>query len=221
MHSDLLTTTRVAITEIYASIQGESAYTGHPCTFVRLSGCPLRCRWCDTVYSFKQGDLVTITEVLAQIDHLGIQMVELTGGEPLAQGASLLLMQACIDRGYRVLLETGGSESIGQVPKEVHIIMDLKCPGSGMSERNHWPNLDALKPSDEIKFVIAHHEDFLWAKAAIKEHRLHERCQLALSPAWGHVKPADLTQWLMADRLPARLNLQIHKYIWGPKAKGV
>ncbi|NBQ53024.1 MAG: radical SAM protein, partial [Proteobacteria bacterium] len=166
------------ITEIYASIQGEAAFSGFPCTFIRLTGCPLRCKWCDTVYGFEGGKDFSLDEVLAKVAEFGVHHVELTGGEPLAQAGAVPLMQTLVDRGYRVMIETGGSESIDRIPRDVHIIMDIKCPGSGMVEKNLWSNLDFLKPTDEIKFVLAHREDFEWALETITKHKLSERCQV-------------------------------------------
>ncbi len=209
------------ITEIYSSVQGESSYTGLPCVFVRLSGCPLRCRWCDTVYSFKDGDAQSIEEIINKIDSFKIGLVELTGGEPLAQEGSFGLIDRLISRGFKVLIETGGSEPIERVNPAAHVIMDIKCPASGMSDKNLWSNIDVLKPSDEIKFVVADRQDFDWAIQICRENRLEDKCNLLFSPAWGHCKPDELVRWLLDDGIKARLNLQIHKYIWGPRAKGV
>lgn len=211
----------LTITEIYKSVQGESSYTGWPCAFIRLSGCPLRCRWCDTVYSFQDGEQLGIAEVMARLADLAVPLVELTGGEPLAQPNAIPLMQALVDKGYRVLIETSGAEPIESIPADVHIIMDIKCPASGMSERNRWENLGALKPSDEIKLVIADEADFRWATHLVREEALSERFQVSFSPAFGLLKPAQLVEWILAENLAVRLNLQIHKYIWSPRAKGV
>ena len=213
--------TELFVTEIYKSIQGESTWVGTPCTFVRLSTCPLRCRWCDTAYAFKNGTATTISAILQKVNTLNTPCVELTGGEPLAQDGAFSLMTTLIKENYHVLLETSGSIPIKQVPKEVHIIMDLKCPDSKMSKYNHWANLDYLKPSDEIKFVIASALDFDWAKQIIREQQLDRRFSVLLSPAWGLVSAEQLTQWLLESQLNCRLNLQIHKYIWHPRKKGV
>lgn len=221
MWEDQIQQNSLTITEIYKSIQGESSYTGWPCVFIRLSGCPLRCRWCDTVYSFKEGPSLTIPEIIAQVDKMGVPLVELTGGEPLAQPAAIALMSQLLNKGYKVLLETGGSEPIEQVPQNVHIIMDIKCPGSGMVERNRWENLDYLKPTDELKFVIADEADFRWAANLLREQRLDERFNCLFSAAFGLVTPKQLVEWILAENLSVRLNLQIHKYIWSPRAKGV
>lgn len=208
------------ITEIYASIQGESSYAGLPCTFVRLTGCPLRCRWCDTAYSFEGGKAMTFDEVLADVASQKIQLVELTGGEPLAQKGCITLAHKLIEAGYKVLIETGGSEDVAPLDSKVHIIMDIKCPGSGMHERNLWSNLDALKPTDEIKFVLADRADYDWALDIIKNRNL-ERFKLLFSPAFGLLQPKTLAEWMVIDKVQARLNLQQHKYIWHPRAKGV
>ncbi|MFW7378228.1 MAG: radical SAM protein [Oligoflexus sp.] len=221
MSDEKIQQSKLTITEIYKSIQGESSYTGWPCAFIRLSGCPLRCRWCDTVYSFKEGQSLSIAEILAQIDDLQVPMVELTGGEPLAQAEAPYLMEQLLGKGYQVLLETGGSEPVETVPRGVHIIMDIKCPDSGMSERNRWENLDFLKTSDELKFVIASQADFRWASRLVREQKLSERFTCLFSPAFGLVAPQQLVEWILADHLPVRLNMQIHKYIWSPRAKGV
>lgn len=208
------------ITEIYASIQGESSFAGLPCTFVRLTGCPLRCRWCDTAYSFEGGKAMTFDEVLADVARQKIQLVELTGGEPLAQKGCTTLAHQLVEAGYKVLIETGGSEDVAPLDSRVHVIMDIKCPGSGMHERNLWSNLDALKPTDEIKFVLADRADYDWALDVIKNRNL-ERFKLLFSPAFGLLQPKTLAEWMVADKVQARLNLQQHKYIWHPRAKGV
>lgn len=210
------------ITEIYKSVQGEAAFAGWPCTFIRLTGCPLRCRWCDTVYSFKGGKSWTFEEIFAELDRLAIPLVELTGGEPLAQAATYQFAGELIKHGYRVMIETGGSESIKDLPSETHIIMDLKCPGSGMVEKNLWSNLDYLKPTDEIKFVLAGRQDFEWARDQVRALRLDERFQVLFSSAFGLLEPQELVRWILEEGLArVRLNLQQHKYIWHPRAKGV
>lgn len=211
----------IKVTEIYASIQGESSFAGLPCTFVRLTGCPLRCRWCDTAYSFDGGEAMSITNILDRVQSLGLPLVELTGGEPLAQEEAYVLVKELADSGYKVLIETGGSESVQNVDSRAHIIMDLKCPGSGMSDRNLWKNLDHLKPTDEIKFVIADRNDFDWAFMMMREYHLDERFKILCSPAFGLLKPSDLAAWMVEGKINARLNLQQHKYIWHPRAKGV
>lgn len=214
--SDILT-----ITEIYASIQGESCYAGVPCTFVRLTGCPLRCRWCDTAYAFTGGRAMTVADIMSEVDRLRIKVVELTGGEPLAQPQVVPLIAALITGGYKVLIETSGAEDIAGLPPEVHVIMDIKCPGSGMADRNRWSNLQALKASDEVKFVLADRADYDWARSLIAREGLEGRVQILFSCAWGLLAPKDLAAWLVAEPLPCRLQLQQHKYIWSPRAKGV
>lgn len=209
------------VTEIYTSVQGESIYAGWPCVFVRLTGCPLRCKWCDTVYSFEGGEDQSVEDLVTRIAAEDVKMIELTGGEPLAQPECLPLMERLVEEGFQVLIETGGSEPIENVDHRVHIIMDLKCPDSGMSDRNHWQNLEHLKPTDEIKFVVASRNDFDWAVDTIREHKLEDRVKLAISPAFGHVKEEELVTWLLASKVSARLNMQIHKYIWSPRKKGV
>jgi 7-carboxy-7-deazaguanine synthase len=209
------------ITEIYASVQGESSYAGIPCTFVRLTGCPLRCRWCDTAYGFSGGTEMDLDAILSRITELGLPLVELTGGEPLAQQNCALLAERLIAMGHRVLIETGGSEDVGVLPPKTHIIMDIKCPGSLMHERNLWANLDRLKPTDEIKMVVADRADFDWALKIILDHNLTSRFNVLLSPAFGLLQPKDLAEWMVSEKLNARLNLQQHKYIWHPRAKGV
>ena len=212
---------KIYLTEIYKSVQGESSYAGLPCTFIRLSGCPLRCHWCDTVYSYQKGKEYSFDKLLAEVESLDCKLVELTGGEPLAQEAVFPLMHELVTRDYKLLLETSGAFCIKKVPKAVHIIMDLKCPDSKMSEKNLWSNLDFLKKTDEVKFVIASHKDFLWAKDVIAKNNLSSRFNVLLSPAWGLLKEELLVSWLLESKIAARLNLQIHKYIWSPKKKGV
>jgi len=212
---------KLTVSEIYASIQGESSYSGFPCVFVRLTGCPLRCRWCDTTYAFKGGKEASVDDVFAEILSHNIQVVELTGGEPLAQEYTPHLMQRLIDAGKTVLIETGGSEDISKLPRKSHIIMDIKCPGSNMHERNRWSNIEFLKKADEVKFVIADQADFAWAISAIREFQLEQRCQILMSPAFGLMNPKDLAQLVVDTKMNIRMQLQIHKYIWNPKAKGV
>ena len=212
---------QLLINEIYKSVQGESSFAGIPCIFVRLTGCPLRCTWCDTTYGFKGGVKQSIQTTLKQIDELTVPLVELTGGEPLAQKNSLVLMQELVKKGKKVLLETSGSISVAEVPEEVHIIMDIKCPDSKMLHKNYYKNFDYLKSSDEIKFVLASREDYVWAKDFIKENKLESRFKVLLSPSWEQLDPKLIVEWLLEDKLDCRLNLQIHKYIWDPKAKGV
>jgi len=210
------------ITEIYKSVQGEAAYAGWPCSFVRLTGCPLRCRWCDTVYGFHGGKQQSFEEIFAELDRLGCPLVEITGGEPLAQEQTPGLIAELIKLGYKVMIETSGSEAIECLHPETHIIMDLKCPDSGMEDRNLYDNLSHLKSTDEIKFVIASRKDFEWARDRVRSGDLDRRFQILFSSAFGLVKPADLVEWMLEERLHrVRLNLQQHKFIWNPRAKGV
>ncbi len=211
----------LTIKEIYASVQGESSFAGLPCTFIRTAGCPLRCRWCDTVYSFHGGESLTVKEILARVEQLGVPLVELTGGEPLAQSGAIPLMRALLENGYRVLIETSGSESIADVPEDVCVIMDLKCPGSGMVDRNLWENISALRRHHEVKFVISDREDYDWALTVMRDHELAQRCSILFSPAFGQLPAKDLVAWMLESRVNVRLNLQQHKYIWSPRTKGV
>ena len=209
------------VSEVYSSIQGESNYAGWPCVFVRLTGCPLRCRWCDTAYAFKGGEKMPLEVIMQKVRDFNMGMVELTGGEPLAQDAAPRLIEKLIAEKYKVLIETSGAEDISVLPVETHIVMDLKCPDSGMMQHNRYENIKCLKTSDEIKFVCASRNDFIWACDTIKKYKLDELCYLSFSPAWGHVQPKDLVAWLLESGITARLNLQQHKYIWGPRAKSV
>ncbi len=209
------------VTEIFRSVQGESSWTGLPCTFIRLTGCPLRCRWCDTVYSFKGGETMSIEAILGRVKEYGVNLVEVTGGEPLAHPQVEELIDRLIGDGYEVLIETSGSEPIAHINKKAHLIMDIKCPGSGMDHKNRWENLEHIEAKDEIKFVIASRADYEWARNVIKERKLEDHCTLLMSPAWGLLKPEELTEWFLTDGLRVRMNLQIHKVIWSPRKRGV
>lgn len=212
----------LTITEIYLSIQGESSFAGQPCTFVRLTACDLRCAWCDTVYAFTEGRKQSLEDIVSEVRQLGVPLVELTGGEPLLQKNVIPLMQQLLDDGRTVLLETGGHVPIDDVPPGVHRIVDVKCPDSGESGRMHWSNLDLLTPRDEVKFVIASRGDFEYACEVTATHDLVSRCAAVhFSPAWGLMNPADLADWILEARLPVRLQLQQHKYIWEPSARRV
>jgi 7-carboxy-7-deazaguanine synthase len=212
---------RLRITEVYASIQGESTHVGKPCVFVRTTGCNLRCTWCDSTFTFTGGGWRTLDEVLTEVASHGIHTVEVTGGEPLLQKATIPLMERLIEQGHEVLLETSGSLSIGEVPPAVHVILDLKPPDSGESERNHWPNVELLRPHHEVKFVIASRKDFEWARDVVREHHLAGRCTVLFSPAWGQVDLAELARWILEEKLPVRYQLQLHKVVWDPAARGV
>jgi 7-carboxy-7-deazaguanine synthase len=212
----------LTINEIYASIQGESTYAGRPCVFVRLTACDLRCSWCDTPYAFTEGRKMALDEVMAEVDRLGCDLVEMTGGEPLLQKEAIPLMQRLLASGRTVLLETGGHISLAAVPRAVVKIVDVKCPASGESGRHHWPNMDLLAPHDEVKFVIADRADYEYARDVTTRLALAERCAAVLySPAHGLLDPKTLSAWILEDHLPVRLQLQLHKYIWGADVKGV
>jgi 7-carboxy-7-deazaguanine synthase len=212
----------LTINEIFHSIQGESTHTGRPCVFVRLTACDLRCSWCDTPYAFHEGRKMTVGEVLEQVGAFGCWTVEITGGEPLLQQDVYPLMQSLLDRGHLVLLETGGHRSIANVPASVIRIMDVKCPASGEAGRNHWPNLDLLNPHDEVKFVIQDRADYEFAKDVVGRYDLARRSAAVLfSPVHGVLEPKQLAAWILEDRLPVRLQLQAHKYIWGADVRGV
>ena len=212
---------RVRITEVYASVQGESTHVGKPCVFVRLTGCPLRCVWCDSEFTFTGGQVRDVDQVVAEAHALGIHTIEVTGGEPLVQPTAIPLMQKLLDLGHEVLLETSGALSIADVPDAVHVIMDLKCPDSGEEARNHWANIELLRSHHEVKFVIASRRDYEWSRDVVREHSLNERCECLFSPAWGDVDPKELVDWILEDRLPVRFQLQLHKAIWPPDERGV
>ncbi|SPP64441.1 7-carboxy-7-deazaguanine synthase QueE [Nitrospira lenta] len=209
------------VTEIFHSIQGESTYAGQPCVFVRLTGCPLRCTWCDTEYSFYGGTTFSIDEILSTIRAYGCQLVEVTGGEPLAQPAALPLIARLCDAGYTVLIETSGAIDVQPVDRRAKLILDVKCPGSGMTDRMHWPNLDYLTAKDEAKFVLASREDYEWARGMVAQYRLADRCPVLFSPVFGSLDLRALAEWILADRLSVRFQLQMHKYIWAPDMRGV
>jgi len=206
---------KLRISEIFHSIQGESSRVGLPTIFVRLTGCPLRCSWCDTEYAFSGGENMRIDEVLARVAALDCRTVCVTGGEPLAQKNCLPLLAALCDAGYSVSLETSGALDIGGVDPRVSRIMDLKAPGSGEAAKNRWENLALLTPHDELKLVLASREDYDWAVTACRQHRLSERCPVLFSPVQGQLDPAQLAQWIIDDHLPVRFQLQLHKVLWG------
>jgi 7-carboxy-7-deazaguanine synthase len=205
---------KLRITEIFASVQGESSRVGLPTVFVRLTGCPLRCVWCDTEYAFSGGETRSVGDVVDEVLPHGLAHVCVTGGEPLAQKGCLALMTALCDAGLSVSLETSGALDIAAVDPRVSRIMDLKAPGSGEVDRNFWDNIGHLNERDEVKIVLAGEADYDWAKARIAEHRLAQRCAVLLSPVQGKLAPADLAEWIVRDRLPVRFQLQLHKILW-------
>ena len=209
------------ITEIFHSIQGESSYAGQPCVFVRLTGCPLRCSWCDSEYTFSGGTEMTLNEVLDRVRGYRCRLVEITGGEPLHQPEAFLLVERLCSQGYEVLIETSGAIDIAPVDKRAHVILDVKCPGSGMGERMYWDNLKRLTEKDEVKFVIKDRADYEWASSIVTKYGLEKRCTVLFGPVFGELEPRRLAEWILEDRLPVRLQVQLHKYIWDPDMRGV
>ncbi len=215
------------ITEIFHSVQGESTWAGLPCTFVRLTGCPLRCVWCDTAYAFEGGTRMTFDEIVAEVQRYPTKLVEITGGEPLAHPGAFPLADRLLAEGYTVLVETSGAFPVEALDERVHRIMDLKCPGSGESHRNLWANLDHLTGRDEIKFVVKDRTDYEWMRTVIQERGLDKRVQdgtlraLLVSPVWGDIDLEALAEWILADGLPVRFQVQLHKLIWGAERTGV
>jgi 7-carboxy-7-deazaguanine synthase len=212
----------LTLNEIFHSIQGESTYAGRPCVFIRLTACDLRCTWCDTPYAFYEGRKVSVDEVLRHVEAYNCQLVELTGGEPLLQEDVYPLMDRLLASAYTVLLETGGHVDVGRVPPAVVKILDIKCPGSGEADRNHWDNLAKMQPHDQVKFVIRDRLDYEYARGTLCQRRLDRQCAAVLfSPVHGVLDPRVLSEWVLEDRLPVRVQLQLHKYIWGPDVRGV
>ena len=211
----------IKINEIYLSVQGESTHTGLPCVFIRLTGCNLRCSWCDTVYAFHEGKNMSIDEILQKVANFGIHLVEITGGEPLVQDNVYTLMRRLIESGYKVMLETGGSISLERVPKDVIKIMDLKCPGSGEQEKNNLDNLKLLVPHDEVKFVILDKKDYEWSRDIIKRYKINETAHILISPVFDKLELKEIVKWILEDRLPVRLQTQLHKIIWNKDTIGV
>ncbi|MCV2218723.1 7-carboxy-7-deazaguanine synthase QueE [Thauera sp. Sel9] len=208
------TAVKLRITEIFASVQGESTRVGLPTVFVRLTGCPLRCTWCDTAYAFTGGESRSLDDIMDEVASHGLKHVCVSGGEPLSQKNCLALMRALCDAGYSVSLETSGALDIGKVDPRVSRVVDLKAPGSGEVERNLYANIALLTPDDEVKIVLADAADYEWAKRQIAEHRIAERCTVLLSPVAGSLEPAQLAEWVVRDRLPVRFQLQLHKVLW-------
>jgi 7-carboxy-7-deazaguanine synthase len=209
------------ITEIFHSIQGESTFAGRPCAFVRLTGCPLRCTWCDSEYTFHGGTEMTLDDVLAKVRSHGCRLVEVTGGEPLHQSDAFTLIERLCAEGHEVLVETSGAIDITPVDARARVIMDVKCPGSGMVDRMDWKNLDRVASKDEVKFVLKDRTDYEFARTIVQRHKLTDRCPVLFSPSFGELDPRQLSEWVLADRLPVRVQLQLHKLIWDPQARGV
>lgn len=211
------------ITEIYKSLQGESTYAGLPCVFVRTTGCDLRCSWCDSEFTFTGGTTMTVDEVVAEVERLDCHLVELTGGEPMLQKDIDELARRLCDAGHTVLIETGGHRDVSaaKLDERVVRIMDVKCPGSGEAHRNHWENLAHLRPTDEVKFVLAGREDYEWAREVIRREGLERRARVLMSAAFELVTPAEVAGWILDDGLEVRFQLQMHKLIWDPRARGV
>ena len=212
----------IRLTEIYQSIQGESSFVGKRCVFVRLTGCNLRCNYCDTEYSFYGGKNYSIGDILEMVNDYNCNLVEITGGEPLLQKGVLPLMANMCDAGKTVLIETSGNRDISLVDQRVHIIMDLKTPSSGESNSNRYENIKLLKPKDEVKFVIGYEEDYIWSREKLISKKLNELCgNVIFSPVFGQIKYSDMVDWIVRDRLDVTFQLQLHKFIWDPSEKGV
>ena len=211
----------IKVNEIYLSVQGESSRSGLPCIFVRLTGCNLRCAWCDTAYAFYDGKTQSIDQTLKDVKKFKIKLVEITGGEPLIQEGVYPLMEALLENGYKVMLETGGSLSLRKVPRDVIKILDLKCPGSGEHKKNNLDNLKFLAPHDEVKFVILDRRDYEWSRDLIKKHKINETAPILFSPVYGKLELKEMVKWILEDRLPVRLQTQLHKIIWNKETQGV
>ena len=209
------------VTEIYKSVQGESTYMGLPCVFIRLTGCNLRCVWCDTAHAFHDGEKLSILQIIDKVKSYDIKLVEITGGVPLLQKEVFPLMESLLKNEFKVMLETSGSLAINNVPAKVIKIIDLKCPGSGEENKNLWENLNHLTPTDEIKFVIADKADYEWSKKVLQDYELDKKVPVLFSPVFEKLKLKDLTEWILEDNLPVRLHTQLHKYIWDQKTIGV
>jgi 7-carboxy-7-deazaguanine synthase len=222
-----MTQSALRVTEIFYSIQGESTWAGVPCTFVRLTGCPLRCVWCDTAYAFHGGERMSFDEIVARVRSYPADVIEVTGGEPLAHAPAFALTERLLEEGYTVLVETSGAFDVAPLDPRVHKIMDLKCPGSGESHRNRWENLEHLTERDEIKFVVKDRNDYEWARETIRARGLDARVEagslraLLVSPVWGDIDLEELADWILEDALRVRLQMQLHKLVWGPERTGV
>jgi 7-carboxy-7-deazaguanine synthase len=213
--ADKSATTTLRLTEVFLSLQGETSRAGLPTVFIRLTGCPLRCRWCDTPYSFQGGETVTLNSILSRVAEYGVSTVCVTGGEPLAQKNCPMLLTALCDAGYSVSLETSGALDVGTVDPRVSRIVDIKPPESGEEARNRWENIAHLTPRDEIKFVLASRADYEWAREVMRSQKLDQVCHILFSPVQGELPPAQLAEWVLADRLRVRMQVQLHKILWG------
>jgi 7-carboxy-7-deazaguanine synthase len=211
----------LTVNEIFHSIQGESTRAGQPCVFVRLTACDLRCSWCDTSYAFAEGTKRSVEQVVADVEGYGCRLVEITGGEPLLQDDVYPLMHLLLERGHTVMLETGGHRSIAGVPSSVIKIVDVKCPGSGEADKTDFDNLKRMAPHDEVKFVIKDRADYDFALDVLRRHDLSRAAAILFSPVHGVLDPRTLSEWMLADRVPARLQIQLHKIIWTPSTRGV
>ena len=209
------------VNEIYLSVQGESSYTGLPCVFIRLTGCNLRCIWCDTAYAFYEGKSMSIDEIVGKVKNFGVKLIEITGGEPLMQENVYPLMNGLIEKGFQVLLETGGSLSLEKVPRDIIKIMDIKCPGSGEHKNNNLDNLKFLETKDEVKFVILNRHDYEWSRDLIHKYKIHEIAHILISPVYDKLELKEIVKWILEDKLPVRLQTQLHKAIWDENTVGV
>lgn len=205
---------KLKVNEIFKSIQGESSYAGLPCTFIRLTGCNLRCNYCDTVYAYEKGIVMTLEEILMDVELLGCSLVEITGGEPLLQSEVSGLVEGLFNKGYKVLVETNGSLDIDVLPQGAVRIMDLKCPDSGMADRMDWQNIERLRPIDEVKFVLSSRGDYLWAREVIERYRLKDKAKVLMGVAYGRIEPRLVAQWILEEGPEVRFQLQLHRYIW-------
>jgi 7-carboxy-7-deazaguanine synthase len=211
----------LTVNEIFKSIQGESSFTGLPCIFIRLTGCNLRCTWCDTEYAFYEGKPKSVQDIMDAIEPLGVSLVEITGGEPLLQDEVYDLMSALLEKNFQVLVETGGGVSVEKVPERVIKILDIKCPGSGEASKNLWDNLDHLNPGDEVKFVLADRIDYEWSRKVLDRTHIHNKVKVLFSPVYDKLDLKELAAWVLEDNLPVRVQTQLHKVIWGKDAIGV
>ena len=212
---------KLKVNEIYYSIQGESSYTGLPCIFIRLTYCNLRCTYCDSEYTFHDGNNMSINDILETIKQYSCKLVEVTGGEPLVQKECITLLKKLVDLDYEVLLETSGSLTIKDVPKQVINIIDFKCPSSGMKKKNHWDNINYLKPNDEVKFIIEDREDYEWAKIKIKQYNLNKKSKILMSPSYNKIEEKEIAEWILRDNLNVKFQIQLHKIIWKDTDRGV